>query len=987
MILCISSYAKEHKILDIATKQFTSKSVSTVPSYETVVKEDTLEVTLTFKYVTIENNNAGNNRISIDGFFCNSNHNEYQWPFKTVNYKISNGQNFVLDIISHEYIDYPITLSITEAPIPSVSDLYIQHKNTVDDNINIESANNTFLPKNVITTENVRKYRGQGFIPIIITPIQYDPINKVVRISKKIKYRIIQNATLSKGKEFSHSTSLDIAKEDDFFNNFVYDPSICGLKEDDSKENANSEIGVIYPTPTKYSYLILTVDSLLNAANKFADWKRLNGYDVKVYSKSNTRDNEWTPENIKERIKRFASSYKNFYYLLIIGDHDQVPGEIFPHPYYAQGTYDSEYMTDFYYSCLDGEGDETSDIFYGRIPTHSIIETTNAINKILEYEKYPCTSPSFYKSAFHASQFDPYNQNGEIISDMENTMFIYSSEAIRNGLASDTQIDIKRLYTASQYQNPKYWSRKYISGDLNMPECLQRPNYSWNSRGTDVVNTINNGCFYGMYNGHGSATGWSSALSFDTDEISLLKNKSKYPIIFSMACSTGSFNKSSKSLAKEFLCKNDGGASVVFAATDVTYSGYNDVLLNGFFKSIWPKSDIKLYPKFLYHEDVKQAIELTGNQSFSPKYKMGEILNFSKNLMSTAYSLNDSYANLHLKLYHCFGDPSTDFTTKVPIKITGISILKESDGFTVSGTIPNHEFAINIAIVDTVSKKLLAYESLHPGKINIKYPDRCKLCITGHNVYPLVLDASQCNGEWSHKAPARNSYKIGYADFLTGTKHDIDIDYSAPPVNFTYFENEYGILTVKIDGAIINTDPCQPDAEEWWIWPGYTPRNWGKPMIPLIEIPVIQSENPEMNVLTLEEADYIDFDNTICMSPYAEIAYSDNGGCCTVEPYTPYTGFFPENITDGKLHEIKNPDNSTGLIIRPVQYDHEKKTMRAYRYLKFRRGTSSGIHITDNESDITPTYLSIDGCRVDNPIKGRIYIECKGNRRNKIIFK
>lgn len=75
---------------------------------------------------------------------------------------------------------------------------------------------------------------------------------------------------------------------------------------------------------------------------------------------------DWTPEHIKSAVKEVYRSAPSLYYLLIVGDHDDVPAEDMARTIVNQDDGNSyQYVTDYYYGCMDGEDDVLVDLYRG----------------------------------------------------------------------------------------------------------------------------------------------------------------------------------------------------------------------------------------------------------------------------------------------------------------------------------------------------------------------------------------------------------------------------------------------------------------------------------------------------------------------------------------------------------------------------------------------------------------------------------------------
>jgi peptidase C25-like protein/PKD domain-containing protein len=165
------------------------------------------------------------------------------------------------------------------------------------------------------------------------------------------------------------------------------------------------------------TYLIITIASLYNAilASDFLSWKSSLGFNIKIMNITDPFIGEQSGKDLPEKIRNsLRSMYEtaNLEYLLIVGDHDNIPMRYcYPNPdNHRFDIFDftsGEVPTDYYYSDLsysdseswdmDGDGfygeytqdipDFYPDIYVGRIPTINTEHVTYSLDKIKRFEE------------------------------------------------------------------------------------------------------------------------------------------------------------------------------------------------------------------------------------------------------------------------------------------------------------------------------------------------------------------------------------------------------------------------------------------------------------------------------------------------------------------------------------------------------------------------------------------------------------------------
>lgn len=509
-------------ILNLSTGQMSSFG-NTEPTCIVAQYTDSIVVTYNFSFAKIIEDDLYEGTIwwQIDGFSINDISGEAALPVKLNSYEIPIGYTATITVVDSSYIDYGYELTPARQPLVDSGDEFY-----TKDNVIAISAYSGFAPNSVIDASETQRYRNTLIQKIRVFPIQYDSSNKKVRAYTRIKYKIT----------YSPETSINVASEDALVN------SISTLS-DISDSN-------------RQDYLIITTNKYIDAASRFAEWKKLLGFNVHL-----AVNDSWTSSSIKTTVANTYQSYPNLYYLLIIGDHEDVPGTF-------SGHYFSHY-TDLYYGCLDGNDDYTPEIYRGRISVSTLEEANVVIDKMINYEKTPPINSSFYNTGVNCSYFQ--DNNGDGYADHR---FAQTSEEIRNYLISQGK-SIERIYYTKENITPLYWNNGTYSNGENIPAELRKPTFAWDGNTSDVINAINNSRFYVLHRDHGSEIAWGDPY-FDINHINQLSNGNLLPVVFSINCSTGEFKYNQTCFAEAFLRKQNGGCVAIFGASEMSFSGYND---------------------------------------------------------------------------------------------------------------------------------------------------------------------------------------------------------------------------------------------------------------------------------------------------------------------------------------------------------------------------------------------------------------------------
>ena len=246
-------------------------------------------------------------------------------------------------------------------------------------------------------------------------------------------------------------------------------------------------------------------------------------------------------------------------YALFIGDgyfNHREQGEnvsLFPIVHYQTYQYGAT-PSDHWYSLMDDE-DFLSDISVGRLPVRDTVQLQTIVQKIVDYERY---SNGFWR-----------NRCLMIASGAENDIFRKQSESLI-GEVLDASFHPDRLYLTGAYNDP------YIGGTDDLLRYFE-----------DGVAMIN-------FRGHGGGGIWSDADLLNLDDIKLIENKGKLPIITSMTCYTCDFSTSRSSLGEALVCENETGAIAMLGSTGYGWTFYDHYLIQYFYAAVSSQSASRL---------------------------------------------------------------------------------------------------------------------------------------------------------------------------------------------------------------------------------------------------------------------------------------------------------------------------------------------------------------------------------------------------------
>lgn len=645
-----------------------------------VVSDTTgIEVSYVLGTITLVDDNLfpGSKQLKMTGFGQSYMPGTPWVPMRADTYRLQgNMENFKVEILSAESVEFPLDVAPARRMLLE-QEASASSPDEVEPISDCEFGSTDSIAKII----QIGGRSGNPVVSVLVRPIQYDSTRKVVRVYKEFTYRL----------------------------SYDYAPAVVEVDGD-----LGGALRPYVKNSINLSYLVIGPSEYQEVVGEFVEWKRRCGYKViERFSES------WTSQNVKQTIDSVYNAQKGLDYVLLLGDHNVVPGQQYTQYFSSTGTV--TYVSDFGYSCVDE--DYVSDLYIGRIPGKTIADVQASLDKILTVEKSPSRMSSFYQN---------YLLNGyfQIEGDIQRTSrrFVETCEDVRDYVSQFGVNGIRNYYAENRAQ-PKYWSSTYGTGD-EIPQELQRPEYEWKGDASTINQIINEGCNIVFTRTHGSVDGWS-APKYAVDDMSGLKKvpASCYPIICSLSCNTGNYASSKNGLCQTLMSKPLSGCVAALGATQASFTTLNDAYAHGIVNLLWPEPGLF---KPLTNEPVP-------SMGISSKYgpTLGEALESANLRMDELAPLPELYRLYQKRLYHIFGDPSMWINTSVPTNI------EMSGGLYYDGTASSDVFRLSvgdekclIAIVDGLGRQYACYDTEIELRNSVLPLD---ITVTGHNKIPAMM--------------------------------------------------------------------------------------------------------------------------------------------------------------------------------------------------------------------------------------------------------
>ena len=232
--------------------------------------------------------------------------------------------------------------------------------------------------------------RGVQLGKMTIEPVSYDPVNNTLRVFNDIEVTVHFD-----GADRQATEQMLIETYSPYFD-IVYKALFNGRAIMD----AYSDHPDLYSTPVKMLVVTTSTFTSSTAFQNWLTWKKQKGIDVDVQTVASGA----SAATIKNLIySRYNTNHPTF--LVIVGDETVVT-------YYSLWDYDSSYgnaATDLEYASIDG--DVYHDMFISRMPVSSTTELGNLVNKVLTYEKFTMSDPSYLNETLLIAGWDSYWTN------------------------------------------------------------------------------------------------------------------------------------------------------------------------------------------------------------------------------------------------------------------------------------------------------------------------------------------------------------------------------------------------------------------------------------------------------------------------------------------------------------------------------------------------------------------------------------------------
>ena len=314
-------------------------------------------------------------------------------------------------------------------------------------------------------------------------------------------------------------------------------------------------------TVTGADYLVIAPKEFLATLTPLLNWRQTQGLSVAleylqpIYDQFN--EGRLDPEAIHQYLKTTYLNPTHWNpvpkYVLLVGDGTWDPKKYYTNsfntivPPYIKPNIDqfsTETATDNRLVTFDGDTDILPDMIIGRLPVNNTTELAVMVDKIIKYEN-PANTGTWRRQTMLVADY-PFSSYGTQLNDL-----------------------LPKSYFPP-YQ--LYYKVNYSSGTALHTSLMT----NWN-KGLNLV----------FYTGHASVHFWGAENYLHINDVPLLTNGYKLPVVVEMTCFTGTFHMNGLSSLDEALVRQPGGGALaVWGSTTMGESTGQNYLASAFVNSL-----------------------------------------------------------------------------------------------------------------------------------------------------------------------------------------------------------------------------------------------------------------------------------------------------------------------------------------------------------------------------------------------------------------
>ena len=456
------------------------------------VSSDMMSLKASFSFSTIESRDYESERgtfswLSMPNTIVGGNEGDPQIPVINELIAVPIGATPRIEITSYSSVDYRLDNYGIHTLVPRQPSLRKDQRPEDVPFVYNEAAYLSirgFRSEPMAVVEVAGTMRGVQLGKMTIEPVSYDPVNNTLRVFNDIEMEIHFDGADRQATEDmlvkTYSPYFDIVYKQ-LFNGSMIRTAYEGFPD-------------LYTTPVKM--LVVTTSKYTNSEpfQNWLDWKKQKGIDVDVQTVTSSTNGATIRSLIQSR---YNANHPTF--LVIVGDENDVTNY---ETYNVEGNYFNPYVSDNPYASVDN--DIYHDLYMSRMAVSNVTELGNLVQKILTYEKYTMSDPSY----------------------LDNAVLIAGYDA--NGWDEAAGRPTIQYALNSYFNTDNGFSNVYGYVTSNYTGCYDH---------------LNTGIGFVNYTAHGSIQAWSSP-SFTNSNANTLTNFDKYFLAVGNCCLAANWGNS-----------------------------------------------------------------------------------------------------------------------------------------------------------------------------------------------------------------------------------------------------------------------------------------------------------------------------------------------------------------------------------------------------------------------------------------------------------
>lgn len=256
------------------------------------------------------------------------------------------------------------------------------------------------------------------------------------------------------------------------------------------------------------------------------------------------------------------------------------------------------YSNDDTFGLLDDEegggGYGLYDLAIGRFPASTVAQANAIVDKSI---RYTAQKELVEEHSSSISNFGDWRNMMAFVADDENyNDFITNADAFTKIIeTANPNINFDKIYLDAYQQVSNAGGQRY-------PEA-----------NTAINQRMDRGCLFFTYIGHSGKDGWAAERILENSDINKWKNKYNLPVMLTLSCTFGYYDRPALSPAELAIFNSNGGVSAIITTTREAWSSPNNSFGRHIFNTMFDKSEGK-YPT-IGEIEYKAKNKYTGAQT------------------------------------------------------------------------------------------------------------------------------------------------------------------------------------------------------------------------------------------------------------------------------------------------------------------------------------------------------------------------------------